>query len=79
MTTKAQALYDVLLKRGTSPRSYSGRGMFGEYCIGTTEFPTGKAVTIAGRPCTDSLGRGTIYYWPSMKWDDATMQEKEDE
>ena len=73
---------------GMSIRSYSGRGMYGQSCVGISvdnlgEFmqtvataaiiaaendQEGNFVGALGRMSSDSLGRGSIYYWPNMKW-----------
>ncbi len=72
-----------------TPRSYSGRGMYGKYCIGVsvddvsealaamTEFcdDTSEAASILRSYRSDSMGRRVIVYWPNIKWPE---NEKED-
>lgn len=65
-------------------RSYSGRGMYGDRCIGVV-LETANAWTLAlaladvnngnmdlfdlPQPREDDMGmRARIYYWPSLKW-----------
>jgi hypothetical protein len=63
-------------------RAYSGRGMYGEQCLGVTidgdligfamnlaaclaeEGHFDVAESLAAQACTDSLGRGSILYFP---------------
>ena len=54
---------------GLEPRSYSGRGMHGVFCVGCAldddeELPT-PLHQVPG-VCVDSLGRGRIAYWPRI-------------
>jgi hypothetical protein len=54
---------------------YSGRGMFGKTCwgISCSRSDANDVIAAAGE-CgiygarTDSLGTGTIVYWPSLEW-----------
>jgi hypothetical protein len=79
--TTALRLYKALRDSGVGRvRAYSGRGMYGVYCVGISlerGDETSLNVGFAGRPCIDSLGLGVIAYWPSCEWDDSTMTEKE--
>ena len=66
-----------------SVRSYSGRGMYGESCIGVV-LGDASAWTLAlaladlnngnmdlfglAAPREDSMGMGRVYYWPHLKW-----------
>lgn len=59
-----------------TPQAYSGKGMFGEQCVGvalesTSElFYLGRAlhgIPELQAPRVDSLGRGFIAYWPACK------------
>ena len=65
-------------------RSYSGRGMYGERCIGVVLGGYTSAWTLAlaiadrnngnmdlfglDAPREDSMGLGRIYYWPHLTW-----------
>ncbi len=65
-------------------RSYSGRGMYGDTCVGVVLGDYANAWTLAlaiadvnngdadlfglPEPRTDSMGLGTILYWPGLKW-----------
>ena len=54
---------------GKEPRSYSGRGMCGECCVGMKlqqyePVPDG----LPGGYSQDSLGLGRILYWRSAPW-----------
>ena len=64
-----------------SVRPYSGRGMYGKECVGvevddifTLALALGDAnngnidLFQLGTPRSDSMGLGTIYYWPRLEW-----------
>ena len=61
-----------------SIRSYSGRGMYGRYCLGL-DIPPGKDATLVaikmgeafkllGQGSQDSMGHGSILYWPRIRY-----------
>lgn len=61
-----------------SIRSYSGRGMYGRYCLGL-DIPPGKDATpvvikmgeafkLLGQGSKDSMGLGSILYWPRIRY-----------
>ncbi|GJA75711.1 hypothetical protein ACV1DG_23215 [Aeromonas hydrophila] len=61
-----------------SIRSYSGRGMYGRYCLGL-DIPPGKDATpvaikmgeafkLLGQGSKDSMGHGSILYWPRIRY-----------
>lgn len=64
----------------TGPKAYSGRGMYGKQCIAVSleyggEWEVARALfkrlpnfDELPSPHTDSMGRGTVLYWPSMEW-----------
>ena len=70
------SIYEALIESGYSPRSYSGRGMYGKKCVAlsvkdeTALLKVGAALgdLAETRACTDGLGRGLIVYWPSQAW-----------
>lgn len=74
--TLIRALEDLDLE----PCSYSGRGMYGQKCVGVptdniTEFTLGVWLALAlGEEANqlharvDGLGRGMIVYFPSVSW-----------
>jgi hypothetical protein len=73
----AQKLIDALQNAGYKPRSYSGRGMFGQTCVGVYLESESELWTMADElvdidglyaPRTDSLGLGIIAYWPRVAW-----------
>lgn len=85
---------DLLKKSGYEPRSYSGRGMYGEECLGVSAYDVEslfqdlldhatdaeslaylRTEKIFGKARSDSLGRGIIVYWPSIKWETSTVEE----
>lgn len=78
MIIDGQELIDALYEANCDPRSYSGRGMYGDQCVGVALGDTRQVWDIAQTfaraelnvpaPLTDSLGRGIIAYWPSVKW-----------
>lgn len=65
-------------------RSYSGRGMYGDTCVAVTLGSYANAWTLAlaiadvnngnadlfglPEPRSDSMGLGTVLYWPSLEW-----------
>lgn len=74
----AQELIDAIEDAGFEARDYSGRAMFGSVCVGVDldsdgdlwrlATALGEAGINVGAPRTDSMGRGIIAYWPSIKW-----------
>lgn len=55
---------------------YSGRGMYGESCVGIDCEDDREAIEEAASrglrgALRDSLGTGFIVYWPSVKWEPA--------
>jgi hypothetical protein len=71
--TKQKITADQLIRKiqsaGFEARAYSGRGMYGKYCVGCDvgeydELP--YALTSVAGYHTDSMGRGTILYWPHI-------------
>lgn len=62
-------LIEAIKAADLRPRSYSGRGMYGERCVGVSLDYLGQAdgLPLSGSR-TDSLGLGIILYWPSAKW-----------
>jgi hypothetical protein len=80
----AQELIDAFDAANIKWRSYSGRGMSGEYCVGVTcgkNVDEGEVlhairnVTAALRITRDSMGLGTICYWPRAKLADTNEGE----
>ena len=62
---------------GVDAREYSGRGMYGAYCwaIDCGRYEEGeiaeRTVQLGRRGAAfDSLGMGSIVYWPSVKFED---------
>lgn len=103
MATLSRELYDELLylhdEDEVSP-GYSGRGMYGDTCLGyhgsqPMLFVFDLARLLAGdddadeirreiserlsRFSTDSMGRGTIFYWPSVRVEGAEEEDEEDD
>lgn len=79
---------------GRPTASYSGRGMMGERCIGVTFDGEGGgiwslATALAevdidlaqgmGEPRQDSMGLGTIYYWPRVTAPEGAYDEDYDD
>lgn len=63
----AQKLINAIRAAGHEPTSYSGRGMYGRYCIGVSldHINDADGLPLKGSN-TDSLGRGIILYWPAI-------------
>ncbi len=77
--TSADELIEALEDAGFyDHRPYSGRGMFGAECVGldlegegdlwNVAYALGKSGADIKAPRVDSMGRGIIAYWPSVKW-----------
>ena len=86
MDMDAEQLIQILEDAGLDVRTdYSGRGMHGRTCVGAVtddDFTTVLADIVANcEDCeqaaelirtanTDSMGRGTIVYWPRVRTED---------
>lgn len=86
-------LTDLAEQHDGEVRSYSGRGMYGEQCLGITidgdligfamwlaaclteEGHFDLAESLAAQACTDSLGRGSILYFPRTASPDEIAEE----
>ena len=81
--TDSEYFFKALENVGYTPMQYSGRHMYGEYCIGivTDDSPLliGYFLCKEESACinlhellqetvTDKFGLSTVYYWPSMEW-----------
>lgn len=78
---------------GLRPRSYSGRGMYGETCLGVTvNNPVNVAFELgrlfddefgpdkpSPRVAWDSMGRDYILYFPSVPFEGTDEDEDDDE
>jgi hypothetical protein len=77
MSPTAEQLKAAITQGGFKPRTYSGRGMFGVYCVGVNlDSPEdlvgigvalGKAGLEVGTPLLDSMGLGVVAYWPAIQ------------
>jgi hypothetical protein len=75
----ADDLIRAIRNLGHTPRSYSGRCMYGRECVGVSmgaqfeaielfaELRTAAGLAHLPSPTFDSLGRGIIAYWPSVE------------
>lgn len=65
---KAKELIDKIKKTGRAPEAYSGRNMYGKYCIGCSveAGDRGEGLPRNGM-VADSLGMGMILYWPRVE------------
>ena len=72
-------LEQIFRNAGLKVRSYSGRAMYGKYCLAVTTDDLGDLLaTIAADPKSrdfvhdlrgvreDSMGRGVVYYFPNI-------------
>lgn len=77
---QAKTLRILIWDAGYEATDYSGRGMMGQRCIGFTSKDRltevignlvecsenqRDAANVVRSMCTDGMGTGTIYYWPS--------------
>lgn len=70
---RIKQICNIIDSGGFEPRSYSGRGMYGESCLGvdldgtydlfTLGFAFGDAGIEMPAPDTDGMGTGIIAYW----------------
>lgn len=62
-----EALCDLIYASGREPVSYSGRFMFGKYCVAVY---VDRGDNVSDLPQAgirwDTLGKGRVAYWPSM-------------
>lgn len=66
-----EALQDIAQQNDGRLRSYSGRGMYGERCLGITTKQPNSVIEDAGAAGIkgarqDSMGLSTIVYWPNI-------------
>lgn len=72
--------------------AYSGRGMYGRYCIGVTgdlndlvrlvsrmTEESKEAISELYGVCSDSMGYDKIFYWPSLETIPNPSEEEEEE
>ena len=64
----AEQLIKRIEQSGRKARGYSGRGMCGEYCVGVSLQQGDSGGELPRGASTDSLGKGSIWYWPSIAW-----------
>lgn len=62
-----EQLIEALRAEGLTPRSYSGRGMYGAQCVGANVRHIGDHVLPRGWQ-DDGMGMGRIVYWPDVAW-----------
>jgi len=91
----AKRLIQAIEDAEFTPRSYSGRGMYGRTCVGFTAdgspFQAAVALSLALQDdglipeleslhsATDAMGFGIIIYFPGVPWPDEDEDEDEDE
>lgn len=93
----AEGLADLLADAGYKARSYSGRGMYGARCVSVNLDGLSELLAIGGAiraaapddvdrlardARTDSMGMGTVVYWPSLEVGpdfDAGLGDEDDE
>ena len=74
---------EVLRDAGYTPKSYSGRGMYGRTCVSVNVDSLGDAFRLGfdlaagspdpdeaypGMPTSDAMGLGYVLYWPGLEW-----------
>ena len=74
-TTAPDSLYTTLKTAGYRVRRYSGRGMYGAYCVAVCledEADLDQVGAALGETFasvhTDGMGMGIVAYWPNVKW-----------
>lgn len=63
-----KSLCSTIEEQGGKPRSYSGRGMYGQHCVGVNMDYVGQYTLPKGFNL-DNMGLGVIAYWPHVKWE----------
>lgn len=69
----AEKLHGIACETGDTFRpDYSGRGMYGTECVGIVTGNPNEIIAMAGKrgirgAVTDSMGKGTIVYWPKVQ------------
>ncbi len=88
---QAKRLIEALEESGYEPRSYSGRGMYGKTCVSVRDVSAWELAKILfseeydgefmnlPTPKEDAMGKGAIYYWPTMPWVGTEDTESEDD
>ena len=67
---KSRKAIEKLKALNLGPRAYSGRGMYGDYCVGVTvTHEEAKQIKkMFGGASLDSMGMGVIVYWRQFPW-----------
>jgi hypothetical protein len=86
---------NAIEEAGYSPRTYSGRAMYGKQCVGVPlerwqsdiDFVLdvieamhgveGLSSRVMRDSRSDSMGRGSILYWPTMRWPEGRDAKKD--
>lgn len=87
-------LTQALQAAGLTPEDYSGRNLFGRYCVCTnvSDLPEAVAkimaanvplhaelVPLMAAAKTDSMGPDTVLYWPKIEWEGERPSLRDDE
>jgi hypothetical protein len=64
----SEELIEKLNEMGLQPRAYSGRFMYGKYCVGVDVSAPGDYEWPAGWRM-DNIGLDFIIYWPHVAWE----------
>lgn len=92
-TQQAETITEAAYQADVELRSYSGRAMFGTYCLGVSGTERDAArflIAVAKEDCelasllvdslrTDSLGMGIITYFTSIKSDGVQTDDEDDD
>src|SRR6185503_1826598 len=93
------AIVETFQDMGATPRSYSGRGMYGKECFGVdSSNPVNDLIRLFGALAEqfdaeqiaevanaldgvrmDSMGRGSIMYWPSIEWQENVRDDQDED
>jgi hypothetical protein len=73
----ARRIINTLESWGYTPTAYSGREMYGAYCVGVKLTGQNELFTLGQAlpkgieaPIQDQLGKGIIAYWPDAQLED---------
>lgn len=71
----ADQLIEKIENSDRKARSYSGRGMFGAQCVAVSLGREDAGGELPKGAQTESLGKGTIWYWPGIPWPEGRKED----
>lgn len=65
LSPAAERIVAALDEEGIKSEPYSGRGMYGKYCVSVRNYDAYDLPRGLGKPSEDSMGKGNVLYCPS--------------